>query len=64
MLMRMEKEYLYIKMFDFILKSKKEELISTFPKCKYGYNAFKGKCNEKSVNKRPEKAWIFGEPNK
>ena len=51
-------------MFDLIIKSKKEEPISTFPKCKYGYNAFKGKCNEKPVNKRPEKAWVFGEPNK
>ncbi len=51
-------------MFEFILKSKKEEPISVFPKCKYGYNAFKGKCNEKPVNKRPSKAWILGGTDK
>lgn len=32
----------------------------SIPKCKYGYNAFKGKCNDKPQPKASDKPWILG----
>ena len=36
----------------------------SIPKCKYGYNAFKGKCNEAPQPKAPSKPWVLGSGSK
>ena len=40
------------------------EPMFSIPKCKYGYNAFKGKCNDKPQPKAPSKPWILGSGSK
>ena len=49
-------------MFD--LSPSLSEQMFSIPKCKYGYNAFKGKCNDKPQPKSPSKPWVLGSGSK